>query len=221
MSAEGVLRIAIADDHEIVRSGLRAVIEGRKGWEVVGAAMDGREAVEVARTQQPDVFVVDVGMPELNGFEATRGILGVSPRTQVLILTHHESEEVVRESLRAGARGCVLKSDGVGAILAAIETLGTQSVYFTPRVSELVLAGYTRRPDEGPEQAGPSRKLTRREREIVQLLSEGYNGKQIALNLKIGVKTIETHRAHIMKKLGVHSVAELVRYAIRNKMVEA
>ena len=208
------LRILLADDHELVRKGLRAVIEAQSGWQVCGEATTGREAVAKARELQPDIVVMDFTMPELNGMEATRQICAVLPRTQVLILTMHESEELVREVLAVGARGYVLKSDAGRALVDALKALAEQKPYFTSKISALVLKGYlnpiTR---ENPA-------LTPREREIVQLVAEGRSTKELADKLGISPKTAETHRTNIMRKLNLHSVSEVVRYAIRNKLVE-
>jgi len=208
------LRILLADDYEMVRQGLRALIENQSGWQVCGEATTGREAVTKARELKPDIVVMDFTMPELNGMEATRQIHAALPRTQVLILTMHESEELVREVLAAGARGYVLKSDAGHALVAALKALAEQKPYFTSKISALVLEGYlnpiTR---ENPA-------LTPREREIVQLVAEGRSTKELADRLGISPKTAETHRTNIMRKLNMHSVSEVVRYAIRNKLVE-
>jgi DNA-binding NarL/FixJ family response regulator len=208
------LRIMLADDHELVRQGLRTLIEDQSGWQVCGEARTGREAVARARELKPDIVVMDFTMPELNGMEATRQIRAALPRTQVLILTMHESEELVREVLAAGARGYVLKSDAGRALVDALNALADQKPYFTSKISALVLEGYlnpiTR---ENPA-------LTPREREIVQLVAEGRSTKQLADKLGITPKTAETHRTNIMRKLNLHSVSEVVRYAIRNKLVE-
>jgi DNA-binding NarL/FixJ family response regulator len=208
------LRILLADDHEMVRQGLRAVIEEQRGWEVCGEARTGREAVARALELKPDVVVMDFTMPELNGMEATRQIRAVLPRTQVLILTMHESEELIPEVLAAGALGYVLKSDAGGSLVEAIQSLASQKPYFTSKVSTMVLKGYL----------NPSTRetpvLTPREREIVQLVAEGKSTKELADKLNISPKTADTHRTNIMRKLNLHSVSELVRYAIRNKLVE-
>lgn len=214
------VRILIADDHEVVRKGLRSLLEGHEGLEIVGEASNGREAVDKATVLRPDVVVLDIGMPELNGLEATRQIIKATPRTEVLILTVYETEEVIREVLRAGARGYVLKSDAGRLLLSAIEAVSNHKPFFTSRVSELVLAGFLSgetRPDN--ESAGQP--LTPREREVLQLLAEGKTNKEVAAALGIGLKTVETHRMNLMSKLGLHSVVDLVRYAIRNGIVAA
>jgi DNA-binding NarL/FixJ family response regulator len=208
------LRILLADDHEMVRQGLRALIEEQRGWEVCGEARTGREAVDKAGELKPDVVIMDFTMPELNGMEATRQIHAALPRTQVLILTMHESEELVREVLAAGARGYMLKSDAGRALVDAIQALADNKPYFTSKVSALVLQGYL----NPTTRVNPT--LTPREREIVQLVAEGKSTKEVADKLNISPKTAETHRTNIMRKLNLHSVSGLVRYAIRNRLVE-
>jgi DNA-binding NarL/FixJ family response regulator len=213
------LNFLIADDHELVRRGLRALLETQPNWTVTGEASTGREAVEKAAKLKPDVVVMDITMPELNGLDATRQILKITPQTQVLILTMHESEQVVREVLASGARGYVLKSDAGRDLVAAAEALCQNRPFFTPKVSEMVLDGYLKRKpfDDAP---APNR-LTTREREIVQLVAEGKSSKEVAQVLNISVKTVEAHRSNIMKKLSLGSVGDLVRYAIRNNIIES
>jgi DNA-binding NarL/FixJ family response regulator len=214
------LHILIVDDHEVVRRGLRALIESHPGWEVCGEAANGREAVEKARKLKPNVVVMDIAMPELNGLEATRQILKDIPRTIVLILTVHESEQLVREVLKAGAQGYVLKSDAGRDLVSAIEALSQQKVFFTSSVAKIVLEGYRKTGSiDEPSEDSPS-VLSIREREIIQLLAEGKSNNEVADKLYISAKTVETHRAHIMEKLDLHSIAELVHYAIRNRIVE-
>ena len=213
------VRILLADDHEIVRRGLRALLETRQDWEICAEATTGREAVDQAIQHKPDVVVLDISMPELNGLEAARQITKAVPQAQVLILTMHDSEELVQELLNAGARGYVLKSDAGRELVAAVDAVRQHKPFFTSRVSEMVLDGYLKRADAGISEVKRAR-LTPREREIVQLLAEGKSNKEVAVALSISVKTAETHRANIMNKLGLHSVTELVRYAVRNKMVE-
>lgn len=208
------LRILLADDHEMVRKGLRATIEAHRGWEVCGEARTGREAVAKARELRPDVVVMDFAMPELNGMEATRQIRAAVPRAEVLILSMHESERLVREMLAAGARGYILKTDAGEFLVAALEALSEHKPYFTPKVSAVVLQGYL-----NPEPQ-PSSELTPREREIVQLIAEGKATKEVAEALGISVKTAETHRTNLMRKLSLHSAADVVRYAIRNQIVQ-
>ena len=212
-------RILIADDHEIVRRGIRALLEGHPGWEVCGEAVDGREAVEKAHAWKPDLVLLDVGMPNLNGLDAARHILSDLPNTRVLILTMHESEQMVREVLEAGARGILLKSDAARDLVSAVEALQRRTTFFTSQVAEMVLSGYLNG-SRHPERPFKER-LTAREREVVQLLAEGRSSKEVAVTLNLSVKTAETHRTNIMRKLDLHSVASLVRYAVRNHIVQA
>jgi len=212
-------RIVIADDHEVVRKGLRAILEAHPGWEVCGEAADGRSAVEKAEELRPDVIVVDIGMPHLNGLEATRQILKNQPDTKVLVLSVYESEQLVEEVLDAGARGYVLKSDASRDLVRAIEELQRNHTFFTSRVGQLVLETYLGRRAHGKMKGGSS-PLTPREREVVQLLAEGKSSKEVAVALNLSVKTAETHRANIMRKLDVHSISELVLYAVKNNIVQ-
>ena len=215
------VRILVADDHEIVRQGLRALLEAQPGWQVVAEAIDGREALDKAKRLRPDVVVLDVSMPNLNGLEATRQIRKALPETEVLILTMHDSEQLVREVLEAGARGYVLKSDAGRELVTAVESVRQSKPYFTSRVSEIVLDGYLHAGERSDAFNAPRTvRLSPREREIVQLLAEGKSNKEVAVALHISVKTAETHRTNLMRKLDLHSISELVRYAIRNKMVE-
>jgi DNA-binding NarL/FixJ family response regulator len=214
------LRILIVDDHAVVRRGVRSLLESQPGWEICGEATTGREAVDMARRLQPDVVVMDLSLPELNGLDATRQILKDSPRSEILVLTMHHSEELARNVLQAGARGYVLKSDADESLIAAIESLRQHKPFLTSTVAEFVLDDYMRRVethDDGV--AHPA--VTTREREIIQLLAEGKSNKEAASTLGISVKTIEAHRANIMRKLHLRSASELVRYAIRNKIVQA
>ena len=200
-------RILLADDHEVVRQGLRVLLEAQPGWEVVGEAQNGREAVDKVRNLKPDIVVLDVTMPELNGLEATRQILKSAPQTEVLVLTMHESEQV---AARPGGRDLV----------SAVDALRHRRPFFTPRISQMVLEGFLHGPAIGDGTHTKRDLLTPREREIVQLLAEGKSNKEVATSLGISPKTIETHRANIMRKLNLHSVSELVRFAVRNRMVE-
>ncbi|HVH58931.1 MAG TPA: response regulator transcription factor [Candidatus Sulfotelmatobacter sp.] len=211
------LRILVADDHQVVRMGLRALLESKTGWRVCAEAANGREAVEKANGFRPDVAVLDIGMPLLNGVEATRQIRKVSPETEVLILTMHDSEQMIQGVLDAGARGYILKDDADRNLLAAVDALRKHKPYLSSRVSAAVSSRALPDVAEGER---PARRLTPREREIVQLLAEGKSNKEIASYLKISVKTAETHRANIMLKLNFHSVTELVRYAVKNKIIQ-
>jgi DNA-binding NarL/FixJ family response regulator len=211
------LRILLADDHEVVRHGVRRLIESEAGWDVCGEAADGRRAVALAETLKPDVVVLDVGMPELNGLDAARQIRRALPKTEVLIFTGDESEQLIHEIFAAGARSYILKSDLGLHLVAAIRALGQHRHYFTNRISEVVFARYL----DGTSGAGRDKTegLTPREREIVQLLGEGRSNKEAGALLGISIKTVETHRAATMRKLRLDSFADLVRYAIRNKII--
>lgn len=212
------LRILLVDDHAVVRRGVRALLESQADWEIVGEATTGREAVEAARRLQPDIVVMDLSLPELNGLDATRQILKESPRSEVLVLTMHHSEELARNVLAAGARGYVLKSDADQSLITAVASLQQHRPFLTSTVTGFVLDDYIRRvEDASTAQAA----VTPRERQIIQLLAEGNSNKETASALGVSVKTIEAHRANIMRKLRLRSVSDLVRYAIRNKIVQA
>jgi DNA-binding NarL/FixJ family response regulator len=211
------LRLLIADDHGMVRRGLRAAIEARREWEVCGEAENGRQAVELAKQLRPDLVVLDLTMPELNGLDAARKIRAALPATQVLIQTMHDSEALAQEVLAAGARGYLLKNDAPEMLAQAIEALAAGSTFFTPKVSDLVMSSLAR-PGSNPEP--PRSRLTPRERELVQLLAEGKSNKEAADALGISLNTVETHRKNVMSKLRLRSAPDLVRYAIRNKLVE-
>jgi DNA-binding NarL/FixJ family response regulator len=211
------VRILIADDHELFRRGLAAELTQVPGWVVAGEASNGRDAVELAAALKPELVVLDLTMPELNGLEAARKIISANPAARVLILTAHESEQLVREVLSAGAQGYVLKSDAGRILIAALQSLLDGRSFFTSNVARMVLDGYLR--SESRDASTPET-LSAREREIVQLLAEGNSNKDIARTLKISVKTTETHRSNIMRKMGFGSLPELVRYAIRNKIIE-
>jgi len=210
------LRILVADDHQVVRTGLRTLLESKAGWKVCAEAANGRDAVEKASELHPDVAVLDIGMPLLNGVEATRQIRKVSPATEILILTMHDSEHMIQGVMDAGAHGYILKDDADRNLLAAVESLRRHKPYLSSRVSAAAAAGQPEA--DGPER--PARRLTPREREIVQLLAEGKSNKEIATYLHISVKTADTHRANIMLKMNFHSVTELVRYAVKNRIIQ-
>ncbi len=212
-------RILLADDHEVVRKGLCALLTSQPDWEVCGEASDGRDAVEKAQKLRPDVVILDIGMPSLNGLEATRHILKANPGTKVLILTLHDSDQVVREVLNAGARGFLLKSDAARDLVAAVEALRRDKTYFTSKVAAMVLDGYLKGGTATSPVLPGRNRLTPREREIVQLLAEGKSTKEVAVALGLSVKTAETHRSNIMRKLQLHSVSDLVLYAVRNNIV--
>lgn len=208
-------RILVADDHELIRDGLRKRIESHPEWTVCAEATDGRQAVEMTLRLKPDLVVLDIGMPDLNGIDAARQIHKACPNTPLLILTMMDSDDLVRDALAAGALGFLLKTDAARLLPTAIESLLAGKPYFTGRVAEIVLAGFL----SPKESSTSSAQLTPREREIVQLLAEAHTSKEVAAQLGISIKTIEAHRANIMHKLHLHSVAELVRYAVRNHII--
>jgi DNA-binding NarL/FixJ family response regulator len=212
------LRVLIADDHDVVRKGLKMLIEEHPGWEVCAEARSGREAVAKCTQSNPDVVVIDVSMPDLNGLEATKQIRKACPRAEVLVITHHDSDEMAAAVMDSGARGYVLKSDSDVDLVRAVEALGHHKPFFTSRVTEMFLANRGGRVSDPAEMLRG--RLTAREREILQLIAEGKTAKEVAVVLGIATKTSDTHRTNIMRKLDLHSVAELVRYAIRNRVVE-
>ena len=213
------LRIVVVDDHGVVRRGVRALLETHPGWEVVGEGATGREAVDLVRALKPHVVVLDLSMPDMNGLEATRKIVEESPQTEVLVLTMHHSEQLARDVLQAGARGYLLKSDADQSLVAAVDSLRVHKPFLTPTVTEFVLDGYMQLADKSGSDES-SAMVTPREREIIQLIAEGHSSKQTAAVLAVSVKTVDAHRANIMRKLRLRSVTDLVRYAIRNKIVQ-
>ncbi len=214
-SGATAIRIVVADDHEVVRKGLRGILETHAGWTVVAEATDGRDAVDRVREHRPDVVIMDVAMPRLNGVDATRLIRRELPSTRVLILTMHQAEHIVDEALDAGANGLLFKADAGREILHAVNALLHDKPYFTGPVGRMILQGYLRSKGDTPTQ-----RLSAREREVLQLLAEGHTTKDVADLLKLSVKTGETHRANLMKKIGARSTAGLVRYAIRNGIIQ-
>ena len=213
----GAFRILVADDHEVVRKGLISILQHQPDWQTCGEACNGREAVEKTKQLMPDVVVMDVSMPGLNGLEATRQIVKTNPSTKVLILTLHDSDQVIHDVLDVGAQGYLLKSDSGSELVAAVEALLHDKTYFTAKVAAMVLQGYLR---GGTSFSVGRNPLTPREREVVQLLAEGSSTKEVAVALGLSVKTAETHRSNIMRKLQFHSVSDLVLYAVRNNIVQ-
>lgn len=212
------VRVLVADDHDIVRRGVCALIENRSGWQVCGEARDGREAVEKAKQLRPDVVVLDLHMPLLNGVEAARQILRHNPEQKILVLTVADSEQVIQELLRIGVKGYVLKSDAVADLVAAVEALQRNRSFFNAEIDRMVMKAFLNDNSGARESFGPC-VLTSREREILQLLAEGKTTKEVALMLNLSIKTAETHRANIMRKLDLHSIGELVLYAVRNNIL--
>src|ERR1700681_3197965 len=215
------LRILIADDHEVVRRGLCMLLQTHEGWEICGEAKDGRETVEKAKQVKPDVVILDVGMPNLNGLAATRQLLQENPQQKVIVLTITDSDQVIREALDSGARGFVLKSDAARDLVSAVEALQNNRMFFTPRVNDLVMAGFLDKGHTIARNEPPDLPiLTAREREVTQLLAEGKSSKEVASLLNLSTKTVETHRSNIMRKLSLHSIRDLVVYAIKNNIIQ-
>lgn len=207
-------RILIADDHEVVRSGLRSILQTREGWEVVAEADNGKDAITLIAEKTPDVAIIDYSLPLINGVEVTRSVKARQLDTQILIFTMHDNDALVRESFKAGARAFLLKSEAKRQLTAAVEALLAHKPYFTGIVSEKMLASYL------STNAAPMVSLSPRERMVIQLISEGHSNKGMSKVLNLSVKTIETHRASAMRKLAVRSTAGLVRYAIKNMLIE-
>jgi DNA-binding NarL/FixJ family response regulator len=210
------LRILIADDHGLVRRGARAVLQTQRGWKVVAEAANGHEAVEKAIQLKPDVAVLDLGMPELSGVGAARQIRAAVPEVKVLVLTMHESDQMVQLALDAGAHGYILKSDLTDTLPKAVKAVVEGKRFLTPKVSEIVLDGFLKTRNRHRQGERVASRPTPREVEIIRLLAEGKTNKEIAALLGIAVRTIETHRSKIMLKLGLHSLAELIHYAMRH-----
>jgi DNA-binding NarL/FixJ family response regulator len=212
------LRILVADDHELVRRGIRGLLRARPGWTVVGEAMNGREAVEKANRLKPDVVILDISMPDLDGLQATRRIREVVPTTKVVVLTMHDSDQMVRRVLHAGALGYVLKSDLATQLVKAVKYVSAGKQFLTPRISDMVLKGFLKIGNQVDKTGRSQARPTLREMEVIRLLAEGKANKEIAVALGITTRTAETHRAKIMLKLGLHSLTELIHYAIRHKI---
>jgi DNA-binding NarL/FixJ family response regulator len=211
-------RILVADDHPMLRYGLCSLLVSHEGWEVCGEAADGRDAVDMCKQLKPDLLILDICMPRLNGVDAARQIRKNDPSQKILIFTDVDSEQSIRDCLEAGVRGWIPKSDGLDDLMMAVQALQGNRSLFSSRVSELILDGYLQRRRVGPVNPEIA-KLTPREREVVQLLCEGNSSKEIAVMLGVSLKTAETHRANILLKLKLHSIAEVVLYAVRNEIV--
>ena len=218
VETETTLRILLADDHEVIRRGLRQLIERRAGWEVCGEATTGEQTVKLAGALKPGIVILDLSMPGFSSIEITRLLRTTLPNTEVLIFTMQEGEEMMRELIGAGARSYVLKSDPTSHIVAAIEALASHRPFFTAKISETLRDAFQKTIDGTMGKSSPSL-LSSREREIIQLLAEGESNKEVSKHLGISVKTVETHRATIMRKLEINSVVELVHYAVRNKII--
>jgi DNA-binding NarL/FixJ family response regulator len=214
------LRILIADDHELIRRGLCMLLQSHGGWEVCGEATDGRSAVGMAKELKPDIVIVDIGMPGLNGLAATRQLVQQDPFCKVIVLTITDSDQVIREALDAGARGFVLKSDAARDLVDAVEALQRNGTFFTSRVKEMMLSSFLDGRNSSRNMPPLLPRLTPREREVVQLLAEGKSSKEVACVLNLSTKTAETHRSNIMRKLGFHSIRDLVVYAVKNNIIQ-
>lgn len=215
---ENVKRVLVADDHESVRRGIGELIDAEQGFEVAGEAKNGIEAVEQARILNPDIAVLDMNMPQMNGLETARRITKELREVEVLILTFTDSESLAQEALHAGVHGYMLKSDASRDLMTAISSLAQRRPYFTAKVAHTVLNGYL----EATANSGGSRQdLTAREREVIQLLAEGKSSKEVAVIHNIALKTAETHRMNLMRKLNLHSICDLVHYAVRNRIIDA
>jgi DNA-binding NarL/FixJ family response regulator len=214
-----LLRILIADDHPLIRDGVRALLQPHAGWEICGEAGTGREAIAKTIELKPDVIILDISMPDVNGMEAARTIRTASKKTQVLILSMHYSDQLIREIIDTGARGYVLKSDSERDLVLAVEALARHQPYFTSQAWEMMQADSNA---DGTDTKVPpwADRVTSREREIIQLLAEGNRGKEIASSLGISAKTVEAHRSNLMRKLEMHNLSQLVRYAMRNQIIE-
>ncbi|MEY2502401.1 MAG: hypothetical protein QOI07_2735 [Verrucomicrobiota bacterium] len=218
--AESTVRILIADDHDVMREGTRAVIEREEGWQVCGLANTGREAVAQASKLEPDIVIMDMTMPELNGLDATIQIKRLLPKTEILMFTGHETDDLIREAFEAGVKSFIFKSEAHHFLVDAIKSLARHKPFFTSNVSEILFANILNRADGNRDLTEPGQRVSPREREIVQLLAEGRSNKEVAEVLGISVRTAETHRASVLRKLNLDSFAGLVRYAVRNKIIE-
>jgi DNA-binding NarL/FixJ family response regulator len=216
MQSSNPLRILIADDHELVRRGLEALLSSKPGWVVCAEAATGREAIAKAEKHRPNLVVMDIAMPELNGLEAIRSISKMLPKTEFIVLSVYYSEQLVREVIEAGAHAYVLKSDADRDLVLAVEALANHGSFFTAGATDIILDGALKK-DSIPVGL---RRLTSRERETIQLIAEGRSSKEVAGLLGISTKTAETHRMNLMRKLELHSVVDLVRYAVRNSVIE-
>lgn len=214
------IRILIADDHDVMRQGTRSVIEREPGWEVCGVACTGREAVTQASELAPDIVIMDMTMPELNGLEAALQIKRRAPHTEILMFTAHESDNLIQDAFAVGVKSFILKSEGHHFLVEAIESLARHKPFFTSKVSEILFSNMLNRAGRPRDATETEERLTAREREIVQRLAEGKSNKEAAEAMGISVRTAETHRASVLRKLNLDSLASLVRYAIRNKIIE-
>ncbi|OHC03528.1 MAG: DNA-binding response regulator [Planctomycetes bacterium RIFCSPLOWO2_12_FULL_40_19] len=214
------IRVLLADDHTIVRQGLRALLDSQEDIEVVGEAEDGRQAFEKTKELIPDIVVIDITMPNLNGIEATRQIKKLSPEIKVLVLTVHDNEEYIHQILQAGASGYLLKESAVTDLVSAINAVKKGGIFLSPAISKVVVKDYIRHAEEGTGDFDSLNVLTNREREVLQLIAEGHTNREVAHLLKLSVKTVDVHRSHIMEKLNIHDVTGLVKYSIRKGLIK-
>jgi len=212
------IRVLLADDHGVVRKGLRFLVEHEEDLDVIGEAADGREAVRLAKELEPDVIVMDIAMPQLNGIDATSQALKASPKSKVLILSMHNDESYILRALEAGAKGYILKETAEEYLVGAIRGVARGKPFFSPAIAQTLLEDYMRNLQQKGQQDSYSL-LTDREKEVLQLLAEGRSNKEVAQLLDLSVYTVETHRTRIMQKLNLHNTAELVLYAVRKKLI--
>jgi two-component system response regulator NreC len=210
----------LVDDHTIVRQGIKALLDTQEGIEVVGEAEDGREAIEKAKQMAPDVIVIDITMPNLNGIEATRQIKKINPEMKVLVLTVHDNEEYIHRILQAGASGYLLKESAVSDLVSAINAVEKGNIFLSPSISKVVVKDYIRHVETESGDFDSLNVLTNREREVLQLIAEGHTNKEIARILKLSIKTIDVHRSHIMDKLNIRDITGLVKYSIRKGLIK-
>lgn len=215
------LRILLADDHEFVRRGVRSLLQVQPGWKIVAEVADGQAAVEKTEEFKPDIVILDIAMPRLNGLEAARRVREVSPQTKILILSMHDSESLAKSVIGAGALGYITKSDAARDLVLAIEALIRGKIFFTPRMDRVLLQNFLNNGHGSDSKQPFDEQLTSRQREIVQLLAEGKSSKEVSSLLGLSIKTVETHRANIMRRLDCHSLSDLVRYAVRNNIIQA
>jgi len=213
-------KVLLVDDHTIVRQGIKALLDTQEGIEVVGEAEDGREAIEKAKQMAPNVIVIDITMPNLNGIEATRQIKKINPEMKVLVLTVHDNEEYIHRILQAGASGYLLKESAVSDLVSAINAVEKGDIFLSPSISKVVVKDYIRHVETESGDFDSLNVLTNREREVLQLIAEGHTNKNIAHELKLSVKTVDVHRSHIMDKLNIHDITGLVKYSIRKGLIK-
>lgn len=214
------MRILVVDDHDVVRRGLKSVLEAHPGWEVCAQATNGCDAVDQAKELEPDVVLMDISMPVMNGLEAARKIKKTCPKAEIVMISAHFSDQLVREVIDAGANGYILKSDAERDLVIAVEAVASHRFFFTSQATAMMMDGLRHRGRISDPQTLIRERLSMPEREIIRLIAEGKNNMEVATTLGIRIKTAERHRANIMRKLEIHSVSDLVRYAVRNQIIE-